>query len=160
MNFIAFSVDTTNICPMANSHAGGQLVTEYSLRAMSSLNTPESVKYMIGPSYAHSAEDFMVQLAGSTDFFNQSVATSGSIIEVSEGRAVVNGYFIESLAPITIDLAELSYQAQQQGQSPLIGDLCIGLRTMFSTDATLSGSLKVENCMREFRSSFSRWIRL
>lgn len=146
MNFIGFSVDTTNILPMANSHAGGQLVTEYSLRAMSSLDTPESVKYMIGPSYCHSETDFYVQQAGSTDFFSgQSGATSSSILEITPGRAIVNGYFIESLTSVTIDMVALAHEAQQAGQTPLTGELCVGLRTMFSTESTIAGSLKVEN---------------
>lgn len=146
MNYIGFSVNTTNILPMANSHAGGQLVTEYSLRALSSLDTPESVKYMIGPSYAHSETDFYVQLAGSTDFFSgQNAATSSSILEITPGRAVVNGYFIESLTSVTIDMIALAQQAIDAGQMPLTGDLCVGLRTMFSTEATVAGSLKIEN---------------
>lgn len=146
MNIIAFSVDTTNICPMANSHAGGQLVTEYTLRAMSSLDTPESIQYLVGPSYTHSERDFYVQLAGSSDeYFSESVPTSGSILEVSPGRAAVNGYFVESLVPVNIDMIQLSRDAEDSGSAPLSGRLCIGLRTMFSTESTVAGSIAVEN---------------
>lgn len=135
MNFIAFSVDSTNICPMANSHTGGQLVTEYSLRAMQSLNTPESIEYLVGPSYAH----------GEHDFYVQTTAGSSSILEITAGRASVNGYFIESHTAINIDMIQLAADAIAAGQAALTGELTVGLRTMFSTEATIMGSLKVEN---------------
>ena len=44
MNFKRFSVGTTNIFPIANSTAGGQLLTEYNLRSRESVNTNQSVK--------------------------------------------------------------------------------------------------------------------
>ena len=131
MNFIAFSVDTTNIFPIANSHAGGQLVSEYNLRSIESVETSEAVKYMIGKSFTHSESDFYVQLLGSTDeYFGEgsSVANSGAILEVTAGRAVVDGYYIESLVPVSIDLAELAQQAISAGNTPLTGNLAIGLR--------------------------------
>lgn len=148
MNFIAFPVDTTNIFPAANSVAGGQLVTEFNLRSLLSVETNESVPYMIGKSFTHSESDFYVQMLGSTDeYFGEgsSVANSGGILEVTSGRAVVNGYFIESLVPISIDMADLAQKAAAAGQTPLAGDLSIGLKVMFSTEATVAGSIKVEN---------------
>ena len=148
MNFIAFSVDTTNIFPIANSHAGGQLVSEYNLRSIESVETSEAVKYMIGKSFTHSESDFYVQLLGSTDeYFGEgsSVANSGAILEVTAGRAVVDGYYIESLVPVSIDLAALAQQAISAGNTPLTGNLAIGLRVMYSTEATVAGSIKIEN---------------
>ncbi len=148
MNFIAFSVDTTNIFPMSNSRAGGQNVTEFNLRSAQSVETSESIEYLVGKSFAHSESDFYVQLLGSTDEYfgdGSSVANSGAILEVTAGRAVVNGYFIESLVPVSIDLAELAQQAISAGNTPLSGNLAIGLKVMFSTEATVAGSIKVEN---------------
>ena len=139
MNFIAFGVNDTNIFPMANTRAGGQLVTEYNLRAKESLDTPETIDYLVGPSYTHSEHDFYVQLAGG------SSPSSSSILEITPGRASVNGYFIQSNAFVNIDMIQLAHDAIEAGQTPLMGDLTIGLRTIFSTEPTISGSIAVEN---------------
>jgi hypothetical protein len=148
MNFNPFSVDTANMFPVTNSHAGGQLMTEYNLRSLFSVETDGAVKYMIGPSFAHSDSDFHVQLLASTDeYFNNgaSVNNADGMLEITAGIALVDGYFIESLVPVSIDLAELNNQAVSSGQTPLSGELTIGLRVMFSTEATTAGTILTEN---------------
>ena len=105
MNFVLFPVGSTNIFPIVNSHAGGQYATEWNLRSRESVGTDPSVRYHIGPSYAHSAEDFAIsqQLDGT------GVPISSTSLQISEGRALVNGHFVESLAPIVIDIASLVF---------------------------------------------------
>lgn len=127
MNFITFPVGTTNIFPMANSTQGGQYATEFNLRSRESVCTPQSVQYMIGPSYVHGEADFRV---------HQDTASSRSMLIIDPGRAVVNGHYIENLASMEIDMA-----AARSEDSTLVGKLCIGLRVMYSTLPTMSGSI-------------------
>lgn len=141
MNFITFGVGTTNIFPQANSKVGGQLMTEYNLRSRESINSPEVVKYMIGPSYVHSSTDFEVRIQ--TDGAGTQISTS--TIEIMPGRGIVDGFFIESLVSVTVDLLEANAKAKSEGDKPLKGELSIGLRVMYSTEETMAGSLRVEN---------------
>lgn len=140
MNFKRFAVATTNIFPLANSTAGGQLLTEYNLRSRESVDTDPSVKYMIGPSYTHSEDDFYVRVQQSDD----GVKISSSTLEILPGRALVNGHFVESLAPILIDLSAAN-ASRDKGQAALKGELSVGLKVMYSTKATIAGSMLVEN---------------
>ena len=64
-----------------------------------------------------------------------------SLLVISEGRAIINGHFIESLAPITIDLLEANAQLQLNDRAPLKGQLAVGLRAMYSTYQTMAGSM-------------------
>lgn len=149
MNFIKFSVGNTNVFPMANSTAGGQLLSEFNIRSRESVGTPQSIKYMIGPSYTHSVDDFTI------DYQRDSTKTvlSKQHIQISEGRALINGHFVESLAPVVIDLVAANAQIQKENKAldkdhkrPLLnGDLTIGLRVMYSTIPTTSGSLLTED---------------
>lgn len=143
MNFIKFLVSATNIFPAVNSTTGGSLLTEYNLRSRESISTFEQVPYMIGHSYTHSIDDFNVRVP----IDGEGVPVSTSIIEITEGRALVNGHFIESLAPIQIDLAEVNAYLLQQTPpiEPLVGKLCIGLKAMYSTQANIAGAIRVEN---------------
>lgn len=140
MNFKRFSVGTTNIFPVANSTAGGQLLTEYNLRSRESVSTNQDVKYMIGPSYVHSMDDYYVRIQQD----DSNVKISSSTLEILPGRAVVNGHFIESLAPILIDLAAAN-ASRESGQPALKGELSVGLKVMYSTTETMAGSMLVEN---------------
>lgn len=140
MNFKRFSVGTTNIFPIANSTAGGQLLTEYNLRSRESVNTNQSVKYMIGPSYVHSMDDYYVRIQQD----DSNVKISSNTLEILPGRAVVNGHFVESLTPILIDLAAAN-ASREKGEPALKGELSIGLKVMYSTIDTMSGSMLVEN---------------
>lgn len=145
MNFIKFPVQSTNIFPMANTTNGGQLVTEFNLKSRESVGTAESIEYVVGPSYTHSEADFAVSLLrdNSDSYFNSN-AGSGSTLEISPGRAVVNGHYIESLVPIVLDLAAINHDLAAQGEALIGGDLAIGLRVMFATEETISGSILTE----------------
>lgn len=141
MNFTRFSANTTNIFPIANSKTGGQLLTEFNLRSRESVLTSEDVKYMIGPSYCHSANDFIVRLQED----ELGVSVSSTTLEITDGRALVNGHYIESLVNVTVDLAEANRQLKSEGKEELKGRLGIGLRAMYSTEQTLSASMRIEN---------------
>lgn len=73
------------------------------------------------------------------------IALSTSILQVSSGKAVVNGHFVESLAPVTIDLTLANAQLKQASRAPLSGELSVGFRTYYSTETTMAGSMLVEN---------------
>lgn len=136
MNFITFSVGTTNVFPMANSTAGGQYATEFNLRSRESVATAETVKYLIGPSYVHSESDYYVSIASDS----AGIQISSSKLVIGPGRGVFNGHFVENLVPMEIDIAD----ARSKDQS-LVGDLCIGIRVMYSTVPTMAGSIRAEN---------------
>lgn len=140
MNFKRFSVGTTNIFPLANSTAGGQLLTEYNLRSRESIDTDPTVEYMIGKSYVHSVDDFKVWY----QLDETGTKISNSAIEISAGRGLINGYFVESLAPIIVDLADAN-ASRESGTAALKGQLSVGLKIMFSTLDTMTGSMLVEN---------------
>ena len=149
MNFVKFSVSDTNVFPMANSAAGGQLLSEFNIRSRESVGTPQMIKYMVGPSYTHSQEDFTISYE--TD--STGTILSRQHIQVAPGRALINGHFIESLAPAVIDLVAANAQIRSENRglpsnnkkSLLEGELAIGLRMMYSTEMTTSGSLLVED---------------
>lgn len=135
MNFIAFPVASTNVFPMANSTAGGQLMTEYNLRSRESIATPENVRYMIGPSYVHSEEDFLVQILDDND----GAVISSSQIEIRPGRGIFNGHYVELLTPILIDMNDANIEARKQKLTALTGRLCVGIKVMYSTPDTMAG---------------------
>lgn len=141
MNFITFPVSGTNIFPIANSTNGGQLVTEYNLRSRESVSTPPEVKYMIGPSFTHSSSDFI--LSKYTDDGNNLINSHS--VKISEGRAVINGHFVETYVPMVIDLQEANALAVSENLTPITGKLYVGLKAMYSNTNTLAGSILVEN---------------
>lgn len=126
------------IFPLANDTKGGQLMTEFNLRSRESVNTNETVKYYIGPSFCHSMDDFYVGMQ--TDGHGGYVASS--ILEISAGRAVVNGHYFESLIPYTIDMLALNRQAKLDGTPELQGHLSAGLRAMYSEEPTMAGAME------------------
>ena len=133
MNFITFSVGTTNIFPMANSTTGGQYATEFNLRTRESVCTPQNVTYMIGPSYAHGEADYKVTSG-------TQLGRGSSMIVIQPGRAVVNGHFVQNLSEMQIDLS-----AARAADPTLVGKLCIGLKAMYSTLPTMAGTLETED---------------
>ena len=141
MYFIKFPVAGTNIFPIANSDAGGQLLSEYNIRARESVGTASNVNYFIGPSYVHGPNDFDVRLQ--TDGAGNPI--SSTILEITAGRGVINGHYVESLVNINIDMIEANVLAKSEGLPPLKGQLAIGLKAMYSTEPTIAGSLMVEN---------------
>lgn len=70
---------------------------------------------------------------------------STSIIQVDPGRAVVNGHFVETLAPMIVDLSLANAELKQAKKPLLYGNLSIGLKAYFSTDVTMAGAMLIEN---------------
>ena len=135
MNIKAFPVGTTNIFPLSNSTKGGQLLSEFNIRSRESVSTNPKVRYMIGHSYTHSADDF-----------NLSVDPGSSTkIVISAGRALVNGHYVESLAPVVVDIAALNTLASQENQPTLSGKLYVGLRMFYSNYPTVAGAALTED---------------
>lgn len=145
MNFITFSVNTTNIFPCANTAKGGQLVTEFNLKSRESVSTDPSISYITGPSYVHSENDFMVTNLSDTSEIFGDISVSSTTICISEGRGVINGHYIETLAPMIVDLAEANKTAILNNDIKLSGKLAVGFKVMYSTQSTMAGSILAEN---------------
>ncbi len=73
------------------------------------------------------------------------IAAATSILQISSGKAVINGHYFESLAPVTVDLTLANAQLKQSAQAALSGQLSIGLKSYYSTETTMAGSMLVEN---------------
>lgn len=137
MNFRTFAVGTTNVFPASNTTEGGQYLSEWNLRSRESVGTDPNVNYMIGPSYTHGPNDFSI--SKQTD--GAGVVISNTVIEISEGSCLLNGHFVQTLAPMVIDLLDANETLKKNSMSPLKGKLVIGFRAMYSTEATMAGSL-------------------
>lgn len=140
MNFRTFSASTTNIFPAANATNGSQLLSEWNLRSREMVSTDPAITYEVGPSYTHGEKDFEVSLLSDSG----GLITSGSILSIAEGRAVINGHYVENVVPMTIDLAEANSKLASQARPILKGKLAIGIKTYYATDATVAGSILVE----------------
>lgn len=132
MYFAPFNVNTTNIFPAANTTQGGQLCTEFNLRSIDSVSTDPDVKYMYGPSFVHSVDEFALRY---------DEGKGNSVITITAGRAVVNGHYVESLADIDIDIAEGNKNIVSNGGHRLSGKLVVGLVALYSEATTLNGEL-------------------
>ena len=141
MNFITFPVAATNIFPAANSTAGGQLFTEWNVRSREMVSTDPNIDYQVGPSFVHGEKDFYVELLKDSG----GAIISSSILSISEGRAVVNGHYVETLVPMTIDLLEANAKLAAEYKPILKGNLAIGIRTFYATEQTVMGSIMVED---------------
>lgn len=138
MNFNVFNANSTNLWPVANDTKNGQLMTEWNLKSRETVGTNETIQYMCGPSYVHSERDFEVGVL--TDGAGQ--IASSSTLQIAEGWGIVDGVFIQSLVPVTVDLLEINAQAQLEGLPPLKGRLSVGLRAMYATESTVAGTLR------------------
>lgn len=142
MNFVRFTTGNTNIFPIANSLAGGQLVTEFNLKSRENVSTNSAIPdNNIGVSYVHSETDFEVSLQTDSTGMQMSTYT----IQIAPGRGIINGHYVESLTPVLIDLQAANADAKAKNLPALKGQLGIGLRAMYSTEATMAGALLVEN---------------
>ena len=70
---------------------------------------------------------------------------STSILQIGAGRAVINGHFVETLAPMQIDLKLANAELKQNAQEELYGNLSIGIKAYFSTEVTMMGAMLQEN---------------
>lgn len=141
MNFTTFLVSSTNIFPLANSTAGGQLLSEWNLRSREMVSTPSSIKFDAGHSFTHCDDDYKVALdTGDTDG-----AITSTVLKIFPGRAIINGHFVENLAPMYVDILEANTELRNLSMAPLKGKLAIGIRAYYSTEATMAGSMEVED---------------
>jgi len=149
MHFIRFSANTTNIFPLANTVRGGQLTTEFNLRSRESVGVgPASrdnvVEYMIGPSFVHGEMDFYVRPQSD----GLGLVVEPAVLEIFPGRAVLNGHFVENHAPMLIDLLQANALARQNPEvhgPELAGDLIVGIRILYATEATMASTMFPEN---------------
>ncbi len=141
MNFITFGAAFTNIFPAANSKYGGQYASEYNLRCRDTVGTHSSIKYEVGPSYVHSPRDFEVRILSD----DSGVAISYGTLQIMPGRGIINGHFVETFQPMTIDLVETNAKLKSEARPPLKGRLAVGIRAMYATEQTVAGTLLVEN---------------
>lgn len=141
MNIITFPVGSTNIFPIVNSRAGGQLATEWNLRAREMVATSSSIDYNVGPSFVHSEKDFEIRI------YQDSTGTilSPNTLEIMPGRGVFNGHYVELMTPMLVDMLEINKDLKSQSRAPLKGELCVGIRMFYSTEPTMAGSLLIEN---------------
>ena len=127
MNFVKFPVESTTLYPVANSIAGGQLVTEYNQLSRETVANHSNIPYVCGPSYTHSLDDFRISGTGSY------------VLYISGGTAIVHGHFVNlantSSQAIAIDLSTTN----------LSGNLTVGLRAMYSNEGTIAATLRTEN---------------
>ena len=182
MHFPTFAVASTNIFPLSNSTKGGQLVTEYNLRAREMVSTDPEIEYEVGPSFTHNEKDFEISLLSSMDADDYSsketyslgqyvvynsvtyvcieavvkpepfdsskwlvVNASSAILQIAPGRAVINGHYVQTLAPMIVDLTLANAQLAKNYEEPLLGELTIGIRAYYSTESTMAGAMLIEN---------------
>ena len=114
-------------------------MSEWNIRSRETVGTDPSIEYNVGPSYAHSMDDFSLSCSAN------GASVDGTVIQISPGRAVVNGHYVESFTEINIDIANVNYRASQEDVPVLKGELAIGLVMMYSTYETLAASALPEN---------------
>lgn len=141
MNFVTFPVGATNLFPAANSVSGSQLLSEWNLRSREMVSTLSTIRYPVGPSFTHGMDDFEVSIY--TDDSGNLINSYS--IRIAEGRALVNGHYVETLVPMVIDLVAANVKLKGLAQEPLRGPLAVGLRAFYATEETIAGSLLVEN---------------
>lgn len=141
MNFTTFLVSSTNIFPLANSTAGGQLLSEWNLRSREMVSVPSSIRFDAGHSFTHCDEDYKVAL----DTGDTETAVTRSTLKIFPGRAIINGHFVENLAPMYVDILEANTELQNNNMAPLKGKLAIGIRAYYSTEVTMAGSMIAED---------------
>lgn len=73
------------------------------------------------------------------------VNSSSSILQIAPGRAVINGHYVQTLAPMIIDLSLANAQLAKNSEAPLLGELSIGIKAYYSTESTMAGSMLIEN---------------
>ena len=141
MNFIKFPVVSTNIFPLANSKEGGQLLSEYNLKVLDSIATNPDIEYTTWNSFTHSLSDFAIRKYSD----DSGTLINSYTIEIMPGKGIINGHYVETLANMQVDLVEANAELQAMSMPPLKGSLVIGFRAYYSTQATMAGSMLVEN---------------
>ena len=141
MNFKTFPVATTTIFPIANSTAGGQLVTEWNLRSREFVPSWSEITYDCADSYVHGKNDFDVRVQQD----DTGVILSNSTLEILPGVAILNAHYVKQEAHMVVDLLKANNDLKLQGLDPLTGKLAVGLRVYYSTESTMVGAISPEN---------------
>lgn len=141
MNYKTFSVATTTIFPISNSVSGGQLVTEWNLRARDFVPSWSEIDYDAASSYVHDLDDFKVRVEQD----DAGVILSNSTLELLPGTAILNGHYVKQEGRMLVDLLEGNKELQLCGEEPMTGKLAVGLRVYYSTESTMVGAMAAEN---------------
>ena len=132
MQFSLFNARTVNIFPASNTTNGGQLVTEFNLRALHSVDTNEDIEYVIGHSFTHNVHDFDI---------SYDKTKGNAVFTIAPGRAIINGHYFETFAPIDVNIAEGNSFEVSHGGYAVDGELIVGLKMMYATNTTLIGEM-------------------
>ena len=89
--------------------------------------------------------DTIPGIADSQYWVPGSASISSSILQIAPGRGVINGHYVETLAPMRIDLNLANAELRATSQEELYGNLSIGIKTYFSTENTMTGAMLIEN---------------
>ena len=133
------------------SYTHGQ--NDFSISLLSDMEAPDfdpTATYTVGQYVTYNYVTYVctvaVMVPGPFNADNWIIVnSSSSIIQVAPGRAVINGHYVQTLAPMVIDLALANAQLAKNSEAPLIGELSIGIRAYYSTESTMAGSMLIEN---------------
>lgn len=133
------------------SYTHGQ--ADFSVSLLSAMEAPDysdKETYSIGQYVTYNSVTYVcIEAVVKPETFDSSkwliVQSSSSILQVAPGRAVINGHYVQTLAPMVVDLALANAQLAKNYESALLGELSIGIRSYYSTESTMAGSMLVEN---------------
>lgn len=126
---------------------------DFKVTLTSSIEAPEYSNrntYTIGEYVTYNSSTYVcIENILTPEPFNSSkwalVTSVGSIIQVAPGRAVINGHFVQSTATMSVDLVLANAQLALNNAAPLLGKLSIGIKSYYSEETTMAGSMLVEN---------------
>jgi len=126
---------------------------DYKVSLVSSVEAPDYSSrqtYSIGEYVTYNSSTYVcIEAILTPEPFNISkwalVTSTGSILQVAPGRAVINGHYLQSTAPMTVDLVLANAQLSLNNATPLLGKLSIGIKSYYSEETTMAGSMLIEN---------------
>ncbi len=124
---------------------------DFKVKCLEDTDVPDydsSVTYHIGDYCRYSGSTYICVAETTGEFDSEAWETtviSTSILQIDPGRAVINGHFVEALAPMLIDMKQANIDLRQNAQEELYGNLSIGIKSYFSTESTMAGAMLVEN---------------
>lgn len=133
------------------SYTHGQ--NDFAVTLLSGMEAPDynpSSTYTIGDYVVYNSVTYVcTQPIVTPEPFDSSkwtvVIASSCILQIAPGRAVINGHYVQTHAPMIIDLALANAKLAKEAQEPLLGELTIGIKSYYSTESTMSGSMLIEN---------------
>lgn len=103
-------------------------------------------QYVTYNSFTYACRVAMDAPAGPFDADKWVVINSSScILQIAPGRAVINGHYVESLSPMSVDLTLANAQLARSYSEALTGELSIGIKAYYSTESTMAGAMLAEN---------------